>query len=143
MAAKTPSPARSPQTEPRNLRPRNSVGCPLKSPPKQTVSFQTPPPSEKRTEVATPRSILKSPYKSPYNKSKNVEWKEVEVRHYNRCHGGSAGVPTKGIFPLGLDWAYDSRKVLKKSVTDYEKHRRNSVGEDFHRIPEKVLFQLE
>ena len=75
--------------------------------------------------------------KSPYSrrKSNKVNFKEVEVRQYNRCHAGSLGVPTRGGYPLGLDWAYDENSTTRTPVTDYEKFRRRS-GDDFNRISE-------
>lgn len=41
------------------------------------------------------KSCLRSPAKK--RDPIRIQWKEVEVRQYERCHGGSNGVPSKGI----------------------------------------------
>jgi len=72
----------------------------------------------------SPNSILRSPGKnSKLPKSPTgVKFTGVEIRKYNRCHGGSAGIPHQGAYPLGLDWSYD-KNVMTRSVSDFEQNK--------------------
>jgi hypothetical protein len=62
-----------------------------------------------------------------------VKFVQVEVREYNRAHGGSAGVPKQGAYTLGLDWKYNDKKVMKRTVSDFESEKNvdSSQGNEF------------
>jgi hypothetical protein len=48
-------------------------------------------------------------------------------------------VPAQGAYPLGLDWRYDEKNIMKRTISDYEQQRqgRRRSTEEIERIPEK------
>jgi hypothetical protein len=66
---------------------------------------------------------------------KSVNFSDVSVRFHNRRHGGSGGIPSRGGFPLGLDWTFESE--IKSPIAVYEKKRiADGKGDDFEPVPE-------
>lgn len=53
---------------------------------------------------------------------RGVQFDAVQVREYQRRHGGSSTVPDVGYLPLGLDWRYEDAKAV--SLEQYEQRRR-------------------
>jgi len=69
----------------------------------------------------TATSNEENPGKKIKNKKKKVSFQEVEVRQYNRRHGGGGGVPSAGAYPLGLDWSFEN--VEKYPLAKFEEMR--------------------
>jgi len=98
----------------------------------------SPPPSPS-SPSSSPNSILRSPGKSPKipKSPSQVKFQGVEIRQYNRCHGGSAGIPHQGAYPLGLDWSYD-KNVMTRTVSDFEQDKNTtSISDGVHYLAEK------
>ena len=74
-----------------------------------------------------PVNVLLANDEVPAGNKKSVKFVQVEVREYNRAHGGSAGVPKHGAYTLGLDWSYD--KQMKRSVSDFEMEKNPDCSE--------------
>jgi len=106
--------------------------------PKERAGISQEADREKTPPLST-NSILRSPTKSPKGPKSpiRVKFQAVEIRQYDRCHGGSAGIPTQGAYPLGLDWTYDEH-VMKRTVSDFE-HDKNktSTSDGVVFVPEK------
>jgi hypothetical protein len=105
----------------------------LSTPVRQTQSWShLPSPS--------PRSCLKSPapkrtmFGTP---KRNVEFRTVVVRQYERAHAGGSGVPDSGHYTLGLTWQVV--KEEQRDIIEYERHRKlGGLGV----VPESVRKQL-
>lgn len=85
------------------------------SPPSSPIKgYSTPPPSSPRT----PRPCLKTPTSARKASNigtpgKGVIWREVEVREYFRCHGGSSAVPG-----LNCSLLFSSTQIAERILLD-------------------------
>jgi hypothetical protein len=72
----------------------------------------------------------------------SVGFKAVEIREYERLHGGSGGVPYVGAYPLGLGWqvAAERRDSLSNFESERSSHRKRS--DDLPRIEESERRKL-
>jgi len=103
------------------------------------ISASSPTSSPDSSPSHSPNSILRSPGKSPKipKSPAQVKFQGVEIRQYNRCHGGSAGIPHQGAYPLGLDWSYD-KNVMTRTVSDFEHDKtQTSISDGVHYLAEK------
>jgi len=63
---------------------------------------------------------------------KSVGFNDVEVREYERRHGGGGGVPYNGAYPLGLGWTVAA--THKEQLQDFER-RRSGVRHASEALP--------
>jgi len=70
----------------------------------------------------TPRPIIRQP--GSEKKRQRISFGHIEVRKYSVIHGGSLSTPSKGAFPLGLDWEYDEEAVERKPLREYEEEKQ-------------------
>eukprot|EP00026_Physarum_polycephalum_P010177 Phypoly_transcript_10329.p1 GENE.Phypoly_transcript_10329~~Phypoly_transcript_10329.p1 ORF type:complete len:344 (+),score=45.63 Phypoly_transcript_10329:125-1156(+) len=82
-------------------------------------------PTQSNLPLSSPAKRLRSsPLKGGDSAKSKLKFAGVEVRQYERRHGGGGGVPHNGGYPLGLDWEYDKEHVLQRGLTDYEEMRK-------------------
>jgi hypothetical protein len=72
----------------------------------------------------------------------SVGFKAVEIREYERLHGGSGGVPYVGAYPLGLGWQVAAERRDSLSNFESERSSQRHRSDDLPRIEESERRKL-